>query len=78
MHKPVTFEEQNLVAGTECPDCKESRSAICAICKEFVCSKHRRKVQDYLPQASVILCMDCADAFLNYCREFVSPRYAIG
>jgi hypothetical protein len=78
MHKPMTFAEQNLLIGTECSDCKESRNTICAICKDPVCSKHRKKIQGYLPQASVILCLDCADDFLNYCWEFVSPRYAIG
>lgn len=79
MHEPVV--EQNMVVSTDtlvCPDCQESRSTICAICKQSVCNKHRRKVQGYLPQASVMLCVECADAFLNYCWEFVSPRYAIG
>lgn len=81
MHESVAFGKQHLPIDTDtpvCPDCQKSRSTICAICKNFVCHKHQRKVQGYLPQASVILCVECADAFLHYCREFVSPRYAIG
>ena len=77
MHQPLTFTDQNMIV-IDCSDCKESRNTVCAICKEFVCSKHRKKIQGYLPQASVFLCLDCADAFQHYCWEFVSPRYAIG
>jgi hypothetical protein len=77
MHQPLTFTDQNMIV-IDCSDCKESRNTVCAICKEFVCSKHRKKIQGYLPQVSATLCLECADAFQHYCWEFVSPRYAIG
>jgi 3-methyladenine DNA glycosylase Tag len=77
MYQPATLTDQNMIV-IDCPDCKESRSITCAICKDPVCNKHRKKIQGYLPQASVILCLECADAFQHYCWEFVSPRYAIG
>ena len=47
MYKPGTFMEQNMIV-IECSDCKESRSTICAICKDFVCNRHQKKMQGYV------------------------------
>jgi hypothetical protein len=61
-----------------CSDCSRLAIALCTLCSKYLCSQHQRKVSNYAPQGRVMMCQECAEAFMAYQEEMVQPRFALG
>lgn len=55
-----------------CIYCSTNKTVQCALCKDRVCTAHRVKVQGYVAEGAIDMCLSCA----IYIDTIVVPKYS--